>query len=108
MSVLHVTEVGKVINLVTGFDLSGADGSPPLQVVGIRPDGTTAFTSTNVTAPAVSDPTTTPPLVANEYFQYTTQASDIDVEGKWQFYGIYQDTTPKLYISNRAFIDVQP
>jgi len=106
MSVLHVGEVGKKINLVTGFDLSGADGAPPLSVVGIRPDGTTAFTSTAVTAPAVSDATTTPPLVANEYFQYTTAAGEIDIKGKWQFFGIYKDVTPKEFISNRAFIDV--
>jgi hypothetical protein len=106
MAVLHVGEIGKKINLVTGFNLSGANGAPPLSVVGIRPDGTTAFTSTDVTAPAVSDPTTTPPLVSEEYFQYTTASGDIDVKGKWQFFGIYKDTTPKEFISNRAFIDV--
>lgn len=101
---MRVGEVGKIINLATGFNLSGAS---TLSIVLSKPSGTTVTkTGVSVTAPAVSDTTTTPPLVANEYFQYTTEAGDIDESGNWGICGVYEDSTPKKFYTAEAQFSV--
>lgn len=99
---MRVGEIGKVQNLITGFNLSGAT---VLSVILTRPDGTTITkTGSCVTAPN----TEAPPLVANQYIRYTTEAGDIDVDGTWQICGVYEDATPKKYYSDDATFEVSP
>ena len=106
MSVIKANEVGKIIDIVTGFDMSG---STVLSIVLIDPTGLeTTVTGANVTAPAVADPATTPPLVASEYFQYVTALGDITVEGIWHAYGVYEDATPKKFFSDCVHFTVEP
>lgn len=101
---MRVGEIGKIINLATGFDLSGAS---TLSVVLTPPSGVKKTkTGSSVTAPAVSDPSTSPPLVADEYFQYTTEAGDIDESGVWGICGVYEDATPKKFYTDGAKFNV--
>lgn len=99
-------EIGKVINLITNFDLSGAG---TLSII-LTPPGGTAITKTGscVTAPN----TEAPPLVANQHIRYTTEAGDIEnntnLEQTWEICGLYEDSTPKKYYSDSATFVVSP
>ena len=101
---MRVGEIGKIINLTTGFDLSGAS---VLSVILTKPSGVTVTkTGASVLAPSVSDPATNPPLVSDEYFQYTTEAADIDEAGLWSICGVYEDATPKKFFTDDAKFNV--
>lgn len=93
---IKVGEIGKVINLITGYDMSSAT---TVSVVLTKPDGTT---TTKTGSSVVVGTTTSGNLIANEYFEYTTEASDIDQAGTWGIYGIYEDGTPKKFLSTEA------
>jgi hypothetical protein len=100
---IKATEVGKIFRYSTKFDMSS---ETELTLKLTNPDGTeTILTSTGgrVTAPA--SPVTDPDLgslLASEYMQITTIATDFPVGGAWSVCGIYEDATPKTFIGNTA------
>ncbi len=99
---MRVGEIGKIINLITTFDLTGAS---VLSVVLKKPNGEEVTkTGSSVTAPAENNEATG--LISGQYIQYTTEAGDIDIDGDWQIYGVYEDTTPKKYFSDNAAFSV--
>ena len=96
---INVSDVGKVILVNAGYDLSG---NSELSLVFLKPDGTTKVTKT--TADGVSAPTTAASVTvdgeavsfaANEYFSYVVEAGLFDTSGAWKVQGIYADATPK-------------
>ncbi len=106
---LKATEVGKIFNYATSFDLSG---NTALELKFTDPDGTvTSFTK--LTTPAVSAPATptTDPvlgtLAASTYMQLTTDASTFTVVGTWTVCGVYTDGTPKVFHGDSATFTVE-
>jgi hypothetical protein len=80
------------------FNLSG---NSELRMVFRKSDGSIVekLKADGVTAPAV-DLTicvgdTEQTFLANEYFQYSTEAGLLDITGPWQIHGEYVDLTPK-------------
>ena len=101
---IKATEVGKIFRYSTKFDMSA---STELELKLTNPDGTSVTltqTGGRVTAPAT--PVTDPDLgslLASEYMQITTIATDFPVGGTtWQACGIYTDATPKVFHGNDA------
>jgi len=101
---IKATEVGKIFRYSTLFDMS-SNTELTLKftnpVTGVETTLTTA--GSRVTAPA--SPVTDPDLgslLASEYMQITTIATDFPVGGTWSVCGIYTDGTPKTFIGNTA------
>ena len=100
---IKATEVGKIFRYSTLYDMSS---QTELTIKLTSPDGTeTVLTGTGgrVTAPA--SPVTDPDLgslLASEYMQITTIATDFPVGGEWTACGIYEDATPRTWIGNSA------
>tara|TARA_R110002096_G_scaffold415093_1_gene616534 strand:+ start:261 stop:587 length:327 start_codon:yes stop_codon:yes gene_type:complete len=93
---IKVTEVGKLFNYGTGFDLSG---SSALDLKFTSPSGiVSTISNPRVTAPAT--PATDPilgTLPANTYMQFTTLSTDFTETGTWTVCGTYTDATPKVF-----------
>jgi len=94
---IKVTEKGQPFRISTGFDMSG---SSALSIKFTAPSAGTDFTKTNSTTPAVSAPavalTNDPELgtvPASEYFEYTTDGTEFDVDGDWKACGVYTDAS---------------
>lgn len=106
---LKVGEIGKIININTGFDLSG---NTELEMNFIKPDLTTLqkLTANGVTAPAVpfTDPDTGEVYAANEYASYPTASGDISLDGSWTVTVKYIDATPKEFCGDVASFTVLP
>ncbi len=106
---IKATEVGKLFNYSTGFDLSG---NTELELKFTSPAGTeTSLTKTGgrVSAPAVtitdSDLGTIP---ASTYMQITTNATDFTEDGStWNVCCIYTDATPKVFHGDDAGFTVE-
>ena len=94
---MKLGEYGKIITCAASFDMSG---SSELTLVFTKPDGSnlTKTTADGVTAPAQAIGS----LSASTYFSYTTVEGDIDQAKDWQVYGMYDDSTPKHFISKTA------
>ncbi len=106
---IKATEVGKIFRYATGFDMSSFTG---LSLIFIHSDGTTTFTLTEATTPAVTAPAS--PVVdddlgslnASEYMQFTTIATNFTIAGVWTVCGIYTDATPKTFFGEDATFTV--
>lgn len=86
-------EVGKLFELGTFFDLSGAT---LLEIDFIGPGGvTTNIITGRIIAPAVASGD----YPANTYMQFPTIATDFPVSGTWKVLGAYDDGTPKEFIT---------
>jgi len=98
---IKATEVGKTFRYSTKFDMSS---STALDLKFTDPSGnTTTISNPRVTAPAT--PITDPDLgslLASEYMEFTTQATDFTEGGTWTVCGTYTDATPKVFIGNDA------
>lgn len=100
-------EVGKIIRVNALFDMTG---NSELTLIFTKPN--LAILSVNkasgVSAPGidVTDPDTGVVFKANEYFEYTTKAGDIDQSGSWKVRGEYDDLTPKHFIGDTATFTV--
>ncbi|WP_372857641.1 hypothetical protein [Pseudoalteromonas sp.] len=91
-------DIGRIFAIDADFDLSG---NTELRVVFTKPDGTIVekLKADGVTAPGVDlticvdgvDQT----FLANEYFQYSSEAGLLDLTGSWTIHGEYVDATPK-------------
>jgi len=105
-------EVGKLLVINANFDLSG---NTELRVVLEKPDGTEVIklTADGVTAPAVPitvdvDGVSTT-FLANEYFQYPTEAGVLTPSGTtWKIHGEYVDATPKDFCGDTSIFTVLP
>jgi len=103
---IKITEVGKLFNYATAFDLSS---NTELTLKFTSPTGAeTSFTKTGsrVTAPAVvggSGGT----IPANTYMQLITIATDFTEVGTWTVCGVYNDATPKEFHGNDATFTVE-
>lgn len=91
-------DIGRIFAINAKFDLSG---NTELRMVFKKPDGTVVekLTADGVTAPAV-DLTicvdgTDETFLANEYWQYSSEAGLLDTTGVWTIHGEYVDATPK-------------
>ena len=91
-------DIGRIFAVNANFDLSG---NTELRMVFTKPDGTTVekLKADGVTAPAI-DLTicvdgTDQTFLANEYFQYSSEAGLLDLTGAWTIHGEYVDATPK-------------
>ena len=91
-------EVGKLLIVNTGFDLSG---NTELRIVLEKPDASiiTKLSADGVTAPGVPitvdvDGVSTT-FAANEYIQYPSEAAVLTPVGTWKIHGEYVDATPK-------------
>ena len=100
---IKATEVGKIFRYSTLFDMSS---ETELTLKFTDPTGietTLTATGGRVTAPA--SPVTDPDLgslLASEYMEITTIATDFPVGGSWSVCGIYTDATPKVFHGNTA------
>ena len=100
-------EIGKIIRVNAEFDMTN---NSQLTLVFTKPN--LAILSVNkasgVSAPGTpaTDPDTGEVFEANEYFEYTTKAGDIDQSGSWKVRGEYDDITPKHFIGNTATFTV--
>jgi hypothetical protein len=105
---IKIGEKGQPFRIATDYDMSGFTA---LSIKFTKPDGTTTFTVTNLTTPAVSapavaltnDPGFTPPrsVAASKYFQYTTSGTEFDVAGTWTACGTYT-TASLILIANEV------
>ena len=106
---LKVGEIGKIINVNAGFDLSS---NTDLQIKFTKPDLTTLTVNKagGVSAPNVdfTDPDTGEVFKANEYWSYPTASGDIDQAGAWKLSGRYIDATPKDFCGDTANFTVLP
>jgi hypothetical protein len=105
-------EIGKLIVINAGFDLSG---NTELRVVLVKPDGTviTKVKADGVTAPGtpitVNVDGVEQTFNANEYWQYATEAGVMEPAGDgWQVHGEYVDSTPKDFCGNSTTFTVYP
>ena len=106
---LRVGDIGKIVRVATGFNLSG---NSELTMEFDKPDGTTTLTklkADGVTAPSaeVNDPTLGI-LAADTYLEYPTASGDIDQDGQWVVHAEYDDATPKHFCGDRATFSVLP
>tara|TARA_R110002096_G_scaffold117444_1_gene254592 strand:+ start:516 stop:842 length:327 start_codon:yes stop_codon:yes gene_type:complete len=96
---IKVTEVGKLFNYGTFYDLSASTG---LDLKFVSPSGVqTIISNPRVTAPAT--PVTDPilgTLPASTYMQFTTEATDFTEAGTWTVCGTYTDATPKVFFGD--------
>lgn len=98
---IKITEVGKLFNYATGFDISGNTEltlkftSPTAVVL------TLTKTSGRVSAPAVLGGVNGT-IPANTYMQITTIATDFTETGTWTVCGTYNDATPKEFHGDDA------
>lgn len=108
---LKVGEIGKLIVINAGFDLSS---NSELRVVLTKPDLTevTKLKADGVTAPAVPINVTIDGVAvtfdANEYWQYPTESGVIDASGSWKVHGEYVDVTPKDLCGDSTTFTVLP
>lgn len=109
---LKVGEIGKIINVNAGFDLSG---NTDLEIKFTKPDLTTLTVNKagGVSAPAVSYTGVdvngnTVTYNANEYWSYATASGNIDQSGAWKLNGRYVDATPKDFCGDTANFTVLP
>lgn len=102
---IKVTEVGKLFNYGTFYDLSA---STALDLKFRSPSGVeTVISNPRVTAPAV--PVTDSELgtlPASTYMQFTTEATDFTEAGTWTVCGTYTDATPKVFFGDDATFTV--
>ena len=104
-------EIGKIFLINANFDLSGnselrvvfkkADGSV---VEKLKADGVTAPTAPITTCVDGVEET----FLANEYFQYATEAGLLDLTGVWKIHGEYVDLTPKDFSGDISSFTVLP
>jgi hypothetical protein len=108
---LKVNDVGKLIIINAGFDLSG---NTELRMVLTKHDGTvvTKLKAHGVTAPAVPITVridgTDVTFNANEYWQYPTEDGLVDQAGTWKRRGEYVDGTPKDFGGDTTSFIVLP
>jgi hypothetical protein len=106
---VKVSEIGKIINVNAGFDLSG---NTDLEIKFTKPDLTTLTVDKagGVSAPSVpfTDPDTGDIFAADEYWSYATASGDIDQSGAWKLNGRYIDATPKDFCGDTASFTVLP
>lgn len=111
MGQLKVGEIGKLIVINAGFDLTA---NTELTLTFVKPSGAilTKVKADGVTSPTeplvveLGDDTVT--FAGGEYFQYATQSGDIDESGQWTVHGEYQDATPKLFCGDNTLMTVLP
>lgn len=112
MSTIKEGEIGKLLVVNAGFNLSG---NTELRIVLTKPDGTviTKLKADGVTAPdtpitvEVNRFSTT--FAANEYFQYPTEANVMVPAGTtWKIHGEYVDATPKDFCGDSTVFTVEP
>ena len=104
-------EIGKIMAINANYDLSG---NTELRVVFKKSDGTIVekLKADGVTAP--STPLTIcvageeEIFLANQYFQYSTEAGLLDITGQWQIHGEYVDGTPKDFSGDVSNFTVLP
>lgn len=112
MATIREGEIGKLIVINAGFDLSG---NTELRVVLTPPEGAdiVKLKADGVSAPAVPitvevdgvDQT----FAANEYFQYPTEAGVmVPAAAGWEVHGEYVDATPKDLCGDTTIFDVLP
>ena len=100
---IKVGEKGQPVKIATDFDMSS---STALQIIFTAPEGGTTFTATQATTPAVTAPATpltndpaftpTRSVAASEYFLYTTDGTEFDIDGEWIACGRYVDASLEL------------
>ena len=91
---IRVGESGKPLRYACYLDLSSYT---ELKLVFTAPSGGTDFTRTNASSPPVELGAKVVDqdlgvLNANEYMEYTFQASDFDIAGTWSVQGTYTNT----------------
>ncbi len=80
MSNLNHNEIGSIIRVNLGYDITGA--TPELI---LQPEvGYTKTISNGVTIPVVTVVTDLETFTAGEYIEYTTIANDLDYVGRWK------------------------
>ena len=109
---LKENEIGKIININAGFDLSG---NTDLKMNFIKPDLATLTVDKagGVSAPNVDftfkdDNDVDVTFLANEYWSYPTASGDIDQTGTWKVSGEYIDGTPKVFCGDTSTFPVIP
>ena len=110
---IKVTEIGKLFNYGTFFDISGFD---TLTLKFTAPDGTeTEITDPRVSAPNVdvaatiiNDDGTESQVTfpADTYMQFSALAGDFTQAGTWTVCGTYTDLTPKEFFGDEATFTV--
>lgn len=106
---VKIGEVGKLIYVGTGFDMSA---NTELGIRFVSPTDSIDFTrlsADGVTAPAVPSPSLPDigVLAANEYLLYATQAIDFTVAGDWCVNAQYTESTTKFYIGDNGTLTVE-
>lgn len=95
---VRLDDVGRIFAVNANFDLSA---NTELRVVFTKPDGSVIekLKADGVTAPAVDLSICVDGVeqtfLANEYFQYPSEAGLLDAVGVWTIHGEYVDATPK-------------
>jgi len=106
---IKTAEVGKIINVNASYDMSA---NSDLILKFTAPSGATLSVNKagGVSAPAVdfTDPVTGDVFNANEYWSYTTTATDFTESGSWAVAGRYIDATPKDFCGDVASFTVLP
>ena len=113
MSCTNIREfdIGRIFAINAGFDLSG---NTELRMVFTKPDGVVVekLSANGVTAPGVNLTICVDGVeqvfLANEYFQYSTEAGLLDLTGAWNLHGEYVDATPKDLSGDLAYFTVLP
>ena len=105
---LRVGEVGKVLRVASGFDMSS---NTELTLTFTLPDGTTT-TKTTADGVALGAGVTDPDLgvlAANEYVEYDIESGFLSQSGSWKVSLTYTNTTPTpddIYIGECATFTV--
>lgn len=108
---VRLDEIGKIFVINANFDLSG---NSELRMVFKKADGTIVekLSANGVTAPGIPITVcvdgTEQTFLANEYFQYATEAGLLDQTGPWQVHGEYVDLTPKDFSGDVSSFTVLP
>ena len=101
---LKVGEIGKIIRVGCGFDLSA---NTELTLTFTKPDAsilTKTKTTDGVSAPGVAGGD----YLANEYMEYDFASGDLDQAGRWFVKATYNDATPKTFIGGCVEFTVLP
>jgi hypothetical protein len=113
---LKATEVGKIFDYGTFYDLSTAGATFSIDLIG--PNGTVTVPDARISAPAVDKIVETEQadgtmlqvtFPANTYMQFSTLATDFPVAGTYDQYtacGTYEDATPKKFFGDVANFSV--
>ena len=103
---ITATEVGKLFNYSTSYDLSAP--SATFEITLTDPDGVkTVIPNNRITAPSADfDDPELGLLPGDTYMQFTTIASDFPVGGDWIVCGTYNDATPKVFYGKKATFPV--